>query len=49
VNRQLHDAQIALAQANDRIFHMERSAFWRLRRVWTAVRALVTGTPRSDR
>ncbi|MEX2662529.1 MAG: methyltransferase domain-containing protein [Vicinamibacterales bacterium] len=33
VNRQLHDTQIALMQAQDRIVHMERSFFWRLRQL----------------
>ena len=41
VNRQLLDAQHRLAQAADRIHHMERSAFWRLRNLWTSLRALV--------
>lgn len=35
------DAQIALAQARDRIFHMERSAFWRLRTSWLRIRRLL--------
>ena len=30
-----------LRQADDRIAHMERSYFWRARRVWVAANALV--------
>lgn len=32
--KELEVAQTELAQARDRIFHMERSFFWKLRRVW---------------
>jgi SAM-dependent methyltransferase len=30
----LHAAEVALAEARDRIFHMERSVFWRLRNLF---------------
>jgi SAM-dependent methyltransferase/uncharacterized protein YbaR (Trm112 family) len=43
-NRQLHDAQIALMEAQDRIFHMERSLFWRLRELWVSAKAVVMPT-----
>jgi SAM-dependent methyltransferase len=36
-----HEARIELAQARDRIFHMERSVFWRLRMGWLRVTKLV--------
>jgi SAM-dependent methyltransferase/uncharacterized protein YbaR (Trm112 family) len=42
VNRQLIETQHKLAQAADRIHHMERSGFWKLRTLWTSLRALVT-------
>ena len=34
----LRRAETELAQARDRIFHMERSAFWRARRLWQRIR-----------
>lgn len=45
---QLRETQLALAQATDRIFHMERSLFWRLRGIWTSARGLFR-SGRSDR
>jgi len=44
-NRDLLETQHRLAQATDRIEHMERSAFWRLRNLWTSLRALAGGRP----
>lgn len=38
VSRQLVDTQLALAEAKDRIFHMERSLFWRMRELWQSAR-----------
>jgi hypothetical protein len=38
VNEQLAAAHQALAEARDRIEHMERSMFWRLRGVWVALK-----------
>jgi SAM-dependent methyltransferase len=38
---QLRDAQEALAQARDRVEHMERSWFWRARRPWERVASLL--------
>jgi hypothetical protein len=35
----------ALAQANDRVFHMERSLFWQARTLWTRLRTLFSGRP----
>jgi 2-polyprenyl-3-methyl-5-hydroxy-6-metoxy-1,4-benzoquinol methylase/uncharacterized protein YbaR (Trm112 family) len=43
INRLLLDTQHKLNQANDRVVHMERSAFWRLRNLWMSVRALLGG------
>ena len=43
VNEELLRTQQALAEARDRIVHMERSWFWRLRNVWTSLTALVGG------
>ena len=40
-SRQLRDAQLALGEARDRIFHMERSAFWKLRELWQSARAVL--------
>jgi DNA repair exonuclease SbcCD ATPase subunit len=37
-------AQIELAQARDRIFHMERSFFWKLRTPWLGVKKLLGKT-----
>ena len=39
VSRQLVDTQLALAEAKDRIFHMERSLFWRMRELWQSARS----------
>lgn len=36
-----HEAQIRLTQAYDRIFHMERSLFWKARLRWVRVKKLV--------
>lgn len=49
VNRQLLDTQHQLNQARDRIVHMERSAFWRLREVWVGIRGLFTRGGPADR
>jgi len=40
-NEQLLSSQHALAQAHDRINHMERSRFWKLRAWWVTWRALL--------
>lgn len=45
---ELHDTQIALAQAKDRIFHMERSLFWKARGAWVAARAALRLPRRHD-
>lgn len=45
VNEELRAAQQALAEARDRIAHMERSWFWRVRDVWISIASLV-GRPR---
>jgi SAM-dependent methyltransferase len=34
---ELHEAQQAVTVADDRIAHMERSAFWKMRRLWVRV------------
>ncbi|HEX6462998.1 MAG TPA: hypothetical protein VFZ98_01040 [Vicinamibacterales bacterium] len=34
----VRQAQLDLAQARDTIAHMERSWFWRARRIWVRVR-----------
>jgi hypothetical protein len=34
-----------LRKAEDRIAHMERSAFWRMREFWVDLRARLTGKP----
>lgn len=39
VNRQLLETQAALAESRDRVYHMERSVFWRVRELWQSVRA----------
>jgi uncharacterized protein YbaR (Trm112 family)/SAM-dependent methyltransferase len=39
-SRRLYDTEIALMDARDRIFHMERSAFWRMREMWQAARGV---------
>ena len=50
VNRQLLDTQATLAESKDRIFHMERSVFWRMRELWqSATAALKPGTSRDSR
>ncbi|MDQ3486886.1 MAG: class I SAM-dependent methyltransferase [Acidobacteriota bacterium] len=50
VNRQLLDTQADLAESKDRIFHMERSVFWRMRDLWQSAKAaLRPGTPRDRR
>jgi hypothetical protein len=41
VSRQLVDTQLALAEAKDRIFHMERSLFWRMRELWQSARTAI--------
>ena len=38
VNRELLDTQAALAESKDRVFHMERSVFWRMRELWQSVK-----------
>ena len=43
VNEELLRTQQALAEARDRVEHMERSWFWRLRNVWTSLASLVRG------
>jgi chromosome segregation ATPase len=40
VNEQLRDTTLRLNQAVDRITHMERSVFWKLRLLWMRVRGL---------
>jgi len=39
--RDLQETQLRLAQAQDRIFHMERSFFWKLRTRWVRAKKLV--------
>lgn len=49
VSAELRDTQLALNEARDRIFHMERSLFWRVRGLWTGVRALFRPRRGADR
>ena len=47
VNRQLLETQADLAESRDRVFHMERSVFWRVRDLWQSAKAVLRpGTPR---
>lgn len=41
VNRQLLDTQLALGESKDRVVHMERSVFWRMRVLWQSAKAVV--------
>ena len=42
--------QAALAESKDRVFHMERSVFWRMRELWQSARAaLRPGSPHDQR
>lgn len=43
VNTALQAAQQRIAVLDDRVRHMETSAFWRLRNVWTSIRGLFGG------
>lgn len=43
VNTALQAAQQRIAVLDDRVRHMETSAFWRLRHVWTSIRGLFGG------
>jgi SAM-dependent methyltransferase len=48
VGSQLAAAQTDLAIARDRIFHMERSRFWKLRTLWTSFLGLFSASRRAD-
>ena len=49
VNGQLQEVQLALAQSRDRVFHMERSVFWRMRDLWQSAKAALTPGSSSER
>ena len=49
VNEELLRTQRTLAEARDRIAHMERSWFWRLRNVWTSLASLAGRGERGPR
>ena len=49
VNRELLDSQAALAESKDRIFHMERSVFWRMRDLWQSAKAALRPAPAPDK
>ena len=40
-NTQLRDTELALMESKDRVFHMERSVFWRLRELWQSAKSAV--------
>lgn len=48
IGSQLAAAETDLAVARDRIFHMERSRFWKLRNLWSSFGALLSGRDRAD-
>ena len=47
-NRQLLETQLALGEAKDRLFHMERSVFWRMRDLWQSAKAALRPGPAPD-
>jgi SAM-dependent methyltransferase len=49
VKRELLDTQAALAESKDRVFHMERSVFWRMRNVWQSARATLRPLSADDK